>query len=284
MWEMLTPILWFAALGGIFGLVLSIASKVFAVKVDERIPLITECLPGANCGGCGYTGCAAYAEAIAKGEADVNRCSAGGSEVSRRVAEVMGVEAGETVRKRAQVMCSGTHEHTIKKYVYEGAHDCVSAAKLGGGDKLCPNGCIGLGTCVSACKFNAIKIVDGIAAVDYRLCTGCGQCAAKCPKNIIRIIPFDSAHWVGCNSRDKGAAVRKYCDVGCFGCKMCEKVCEAGAIKVEDNIAAIDYSKCTDCGKCVEKCPRKIIWSCKVQGENGLVISRVKIVENSEIT
>lgn len=283
MWEILIPIICFAALGGIFALILAIASKVFAVKVDERIPKITECLPGANCGGCGYTGCAAYAEAIAKGDAAVNRCSAGGSEVSEKIAAIMGVTAGETLRYRAQVMCSGTNKFSSKKYVYEGAQDCVSAVRLGGGDKTCPNGCIGLGSCVSACKFNAIKVVDGVAVVDYRLCTGCGQCAAVCPKNTIRIIPFDSAHWVGCNSVDKGAQVRKYCEVGCIGCKMCEKVCEFGAITVKDNLASIDYSKCTDCGKCVEKCPRKIIWSCKVQGENGLVISRIKITDNIEI-
>lgn len=282
LWKILTPVLWFAAFGGFFGILLAIASHIFAVKTDERVPKIRECLPGANCGGCGYTGCDAYATAVAKGEAPVNRCSAGGAEVSAKVAAVMGVEVGKTVRRRAQVMCSGTNDYATKKYLYEGAQDCLSASKLSGGDKTCPYGCLGLGTCVSACKFGAISIVNGVAAVDYDLCTGCGQCAAACPKSVIRIIPYDSAHWVGCRSLDKGAQVRRYCEVGCISCHLCEKVCESDAIHVVDDVAVIDYDKCTDCSKCVDKCPRHIIWSCKTQGENGLVITRVKTAKSAK--
>jgi heterodisulfide reductase subunit A-like polyferredoxin len=185
----------------------------------------------------------------------------------------MGVEVGETVRMRAQVMCSGTAEFARKKYAYAGAHDCIAAAKMGGGDKLCPNGCIGLGTCVSRCPFEAISVVEGVAVVDYRKCAGCGVCVAACPKQLIELIPYDSRHWVGCRSVDKGAEVRKYCDVGCIGCKMCEKVCEAGAIKVDGFVAKIDYAVCTGCDACVEKCPRHIIWSARKQGK-GLVITK----------
>ena len=167
----------------------------------------------------------------------------------------------ETVRMRAQVMCSGTNDLARKKYIYNGVSDCVAANRLAGGDKMCPNGCIGLGTCAAACKFGAIKLINGVAAVDYEKCVACGACVSACPKKLIRIVPADTPHWVGCMSADKGAITRTYCEIGCIGCKICEKNCEAGAIKVTDNVAEIDYTKCTGCGKCESVCPRKVIWS-----------------------
>jgi len=264
----------FILLGLVFGLLLAVASKLFEVKTDPRISAIKSELPQANCGGCGYAGCEAYAEAVVKGEAKPNACTAGGDETAKAIADIMGIEAMPTIRMRAQVMCSGTAEYARKKYVYDGAHDCISAAKMNGGDKLCPNGCIGLGTCVTRCKFGAISVIDGVAVVDYRKCTGCGICAASCPKGLIKLIPYRSAHWVGCMSRDKGKTVRDYCKVGCIACGLCDRVCEHDAIHVESNIAHIDYDKCVDCGKCVDKCPRKIIWSCESQ-KGGLVIMRI---------
>ena len=263
--NILWALFWFAILGGGLGLALAIAAKAFAVKVDPRVPEITEKLPGANCGGCGYSGCAALAEAIVKGEAKPSSCVVGGDAVAAEVAKIMGTEAGSTGRMRAQVMCSGTAEYAKKKYIYEGAPDCIAASKLGGGDKLCPNGCIGLGTCASICPFHAIHVENGVSVVDYDLCRGCGKCVEACPKHIIRLIPYDAKHWVGCMSVDKGTVTRSYCEVGCISCRLCEKTCESGAITVNSFVASIDYSKCTQCGKCVAKCPRKIIWSDKSQ-------------------
>lgn len=257
--DILVPALIFVGLGALMGVLLAVATKLFHVKKDERAEEIVSCLPGANCGGCGYAGCSALADAIVAGEAKVSSCTVGGAEVASKIAGIMGVEAGKTVRMRAQVMCSGTHSNSTKKYIYSGAADCAAASKLGGGDKLCPNGCIGLGTCVAHCPFDAIHVENGIAKVDNSRCRGCGICASTCPKGVIRLIPFDSAVWVGCMSHDNGRAVRSYCDVGCIGCKLCEKNCPSGAIKVDGNVAAIDYDKCTGCGICAEKCPRKII-------------------------
>ncbi len=256
-------VVWFAVLGLGFGLLLALASKIFAVKTDERIEKIQDELPGANCGGCGYSGCAALAQAIVEGKATPAACNAADDDAVERMSAIMGISNEGRVRMRAQVMCSGNTDVSKKKYIYEGAHDCVSAARLGGGDRLCPNGCVGLGSCVAACKFDAISIVNGVAYVDYHKCTGCGVCAMTCPKNIIALIPYDAKHWVGCASVDKGPVVRKYCDVGCIGCKLCEKNCEAEAIKVDGFVAKIDYSKCNGCDKCVEVCPRKIISSVK---------------------
>lgn len=263
----------FAGLGILFGVILAVASKAFHVKTDERESAINEVLPGANCGGCGYSGCAALAAAIVKGEAEPNACTVGGSHTAEAVGVIMGVKVEKTVRRRAQVMCSGCGDLTVKKYAYRGAHDCIAAAKLGGGDKLCPDGCIGLGTCVSACPFEAISVIDDVAAVDYSKCRGCGLCAAVCPKNIIELIPYESAHWVGCKSTQKGAVTRTMCKVGCIACNICAKNCESGAITVTNYLAHIDYDKCVDCGVCVEKCPRHIIWSSKRQG-GGLIITR----------
>ncbi|MCI8332740.1 MAG: RnfABCDGE type electron transport complex subunit B [Clostridiales bacterium] len=251
----------FAVLGGVLGLLLAIASKIFHVKTDERVPAIIEALPGANCGGCGYAGCAALAEAIVKGEAKVTACSAGGAEAAAKIGEIMGETPGKMNRVRAQVMCSGTTECAKHKYVYEGVHDCIAASKLDGGDKTCPNGCLGLGTCVTICPFGAISVRDGVAYVDYHKCTGCGRCATACPKHIIKMIPFDAKHWVGCMSVDNGKTTRGYCDVGCISCKRCEKACAFGAITVNDFVASIQYDKCTGCDACAEACPRKIIWT-----------------------
>lgn len=275
----LYPVLVFIGLGALMAVMLAVASRVFAVKTDERVEQIADILPGANCGGCGFAGCRACAEAIVRGDAKITACSVGGDETGKKVAEIMGVEAQSASRMRAQVMCSGTTEYAKKKYIYEGEQDCVAASKLGGGDKLCPNGCIGLGTCVKACPFNAITVVEGVAAVDYNKCKGCGMCVLACPKNLIRLIPYDSYHWVGCRSVDDGKTTRKYCEVGCISCKLCEKNCPAGAISVTDFVASIDYSKCTGCDTCVSKCPRKIIWSAKTQ-EGGLSIARVDLDKN----
>lgn len=260
--QILTAFGWFAAIAAVLGIILAAASKIFFVKTDERIEKIKECLPGANCGGCGYAGCEALASAIVSGKAPVNGCSVCSDETVKNISAIMGLSGDiETVRMRAQVMCSGTNDLAKKKYVYEGVSDCVAANRLSGGDKVCPNGCIGLGTCADACKFGAIKIINGVAAVDYELCKACGACVAACPKKLIRLVPASIPYWVGCMSADKGAVTRGYCDAGCIGCKLCEKNCEAGAITVTDNVAEIDYTKCTGCGKCESVCPRKIIWS-----------------------
>ena len=273
--KILLPVLIFIGLGLLMGALLALASKLFAVKKDEKAEAIKECLPGANCGGCGYSGCDAYAAAVSAGDAPVNKCSVGGAEAASKIAQIMGVDAGAQVRMRAQVMCSGTGEYAKKKYIYEGIDDCVAASKIGGGDKMCKNGCIGLGTCVRACPFDAIVVENGVAAVDYSKCKGCGICVSACPKGIIKLIPFDAKHWVGCMSVDDGKNTRKVRDVGCISCKICQKNCPAGAINVDNFVASIDYDKCTGCDICTDKCPRHIIWSGEVQGKLGLVIKRV---------
>jgi len=259
-------------MGAVFGLVLAIASKVFHVDTDPREEAIAEILPGANCGGCGYPGCGGYAAAVAKGEAPVNACAAGGNETAARIAEIMGVEAGETERSVALVKCSGFTGHVQIKYDYVGLQDCLSASMaLGGGPNECPYSCLGFGSCVAACPFGAISVKDGVARVDHELCVGCMKCAEACPKHIIVKVPYEADVTVACSSQEKGAALRKYCDIGCIGCKICEKTCEYDAIHVVDNLAVIDYTKCVSCGQCAPKCPRHLIRDARLnkEGDTG---------------
>ncbi len=270
--SILYALVFFGILGAVAGLALAFFDKKLSAGSDEREEAVLSLLPGANCGGCGFAGCQSMTKALLDGKASVSSCGACSAENRAKINEILGIAAPDGKRFRAQVMCSGTNEYALKKYIYKGIDDCNAAAKLGGGPKLCPDGCIGLGSCVKSCKFDAIRVIDGVAAVDYGKCVGCGACVASCPKGVIKLIPYDAYHWVGCMSKEKGDTVRKFCDVGCIGCGICERGCENGAITKTGTLASIDYEKCVDCGNCVAKCPRKIIWSSTVQKKSGLVI------------
>lgn len=246
--------------GLIVGLFLGIAAISFKVEVDEREEAILEVLPGNNCGGCGYAGCSGLAAAIVKGEAPVNACPVGGENVGNKVAEIMGVEAEAGNRKVAFVHCKGDCNKAKSDYQYFGVEDCAMVAFVpGGGPKSCNYGCLGYGSCVKACPFDAIHVVDGIAVVDKEACKACGKCVAACPKNLISLVPYDAKHIVACSSKDKGPVAMKVCDVACIGCGLCKKNCPSGAIEVVDFHAVIDQEKCTKCGKCAEVCPKKCI-------------------------
>ena len=235
------------AVGLLIGIMLGIAAKKFAVESDERVTAVRDCLPGSNCGGCGFAGCDACAEAIVKGEADVTACTAGGD--SAKIAEIMGTQAGEQIKKVAFVKCSGTCDKTKVKYRYQGIPDCRKLALIPGhGEKECTYGCMGYGSCVFVCKFDAIHIVNGVALVDKEKCVGCGACTRVCPNGLIELRPYESRYAVACSSQLKGKEVRDKCSAGCIGCGICVKQCEAGAITVENNIAHIDYEKCAGCG------------------------------------
>lgn len=256
--EIILPVLIVALIGLVAGLGLALASKFMAVPTDEKEAQIRECLPGANCGACGYSGCDGYAAAVASGEASPDKCAPGGSGTVSALSELLGVEIS-LEKKVAFIACNGCGGNANPKFNYEGMKTCAAASLTQNGPLLCEFGCMGFGDCVRACPFGAITLQDGKPIVCEDLCTGCGVCTNTCPKSLISIVPKGAAPRVYCRNKNKGASVVKACAVSCIGCGMCEKACEAGAIKVIDNVAVIDYALCTSCGKCKEACKRKCI-------------------------
>ena len=282
-----------AVLGGLgltFGLILAAASKVFYVETDPRLDKLNECLPGANCGGCGYAGCVAYAEAVLNVEAPIGACSAGGNECAQAMAAIMGVKAEAVTRRVALVRCSGARTYDKDgnltkgskiKAEYEGFRDCLSASKVGGnGPIACKYGCLGFGSCVRACKYGAISVKGGVAVVDEDLCVGCMACANACPRGLIVPVEPGRNVVIACASLAKGAVTTRGCTVGCIGCGLCKKICPEGAITVEKNLAVIDYSKCTNCGLCATVCPKKLIKDSNVE---NLEDPHVKSINGPEI-
>lgn len=251
-------------LGGmslVFGLILAVASKKFAVESDPRIDEILGVLPGANCGGCGFAGCAGLAEAIVKGSAPVNGCPVGKDPCAAKIAAIMGVEIDiNTKPKFAKLRCQGGKAEGVERFYYMGVPDCAAAQMLNGGPKLCEFGCLGLGNCARSCKFGALTINEnGLPEIDPKRCTSCGACVKACPRNLIQLVDESYQVMVLCQNHNKGPEVRKACKVGCIGCGICAKNCPSNAITITDALAEINPELCTACGVCVEKCPMKAI-------------------------
>jgi Na+-translocating ferredoxin:NAD+ oxidoreductase RNF subunit RnfB len=249
-------------LGGLLGIGLAIASKFLAVSKDKRLEEAEAALPGLNCGACGFAGCSAYAEAVVENDAELTLCTPGGSDAARGLAEIMGEEISltESVKRVAQVHCRGGRETSEYRFDYSGISDCNALFQLFGGDKVCPHGCLALGSCMNVCPVECIHYDDeGLVVIDPERCIACGQCMDVCPTGVIHYVPYPADYIVACNSTDKGAQVRKYCSVGCIGCKLCEKQSPEGGFAVEDFLASIDYEKTGDRSKAAEKCPPKCI-------------------------
>lgn len=252
----LPAILSLAAMGFIFGGLLAFAGQKFAVAEDPKLEEVNAILPGANCGGCGYPGCRSFAEAVAAGRAPVDGCPVGRAQLTQALAAIMGVKVTSSDPLVARVYCQGREGVALDKAGYRGFADCAAAASLSGrGAKACPAGCLGLGTCQRACKFDAITMRDGVAVVDIEACTACGQCVKSCPKDLIIMAPKAKPVHVLCLNTERGAVARKHCQVACIACRACVRVCPPGAITVDNNLATIDYRLCDGCGACVEKCP-----------------------------
>ena len=250
----LIPVLIFAALGVLAGVLLTAASKIFAVETDERVDMISEALPQANCGACGFSGCADYADAIVNRGAECNLCKPGGEKSAKAIAGIMGVEVSAGEPEVAFVRCGGDCTITPHKYEFSGEQSCAACNRFYNGSKLCTCGCLGYGDCVKVCPQNAISVVNRIAVVNKAQCIGCGLCAKTCPNDLIVIRRISQKTDIYCSSSELAKVTRSKCAEGCIGCKLCEKNCPNGAVTVTDNHAVIDYSKCTDCGKCAEVC------------------------------
>ena len=255
----LTTTLVIALAGLIVGAALVSMGRKFHVEVDERESAVRECLPGNNCGACGYAGCDAMAAAIAQGEAPANGCPVGGAPAAEKIGAIMGVEVDAAERNVAFVRCKGTCDVTHNQGNYIGIRDCRTAVLSGLNVTECGYGCLGFGSCQAACPQNAIRVVNGVAVVDRNLCVGCGLCVKACPRGLIELVPASKRVAVQCSNRDKGPLVKKVCSAGCIGCTLCTRQCEVGAITMNGALAHVNYDACVQCGKCVEKCPAKVI-------------------------
>ena len=239
----------------IAGILLLIFSRLFLVEKNPLEKTIRECLPGVNCGACGFKGCDDYAAALAEGGVKSSLCIPGDQKVADQICSILGIEAETVNDVVAFVACNGICEATTNVAQYEGVQSCRAASMLFGGTNSCRFGCLGLGDCAKACPSGAICLEDGIARVITARCIGCGLCTQQCPKKIISMVPQETAAVVMCSNKQKGADAMKACKNACIGCKKCEKSCPEGAIKVTDNVASIDYTICKGCGICVDACP-----------------------------
>lgn len=247
----------------LMAVVLGWAKQAFHVEVDPRVDEINDALPDANCGACGYAGCMEYAEAVAAGEAPIYKCPVGGEDVAEKLAAIMGVELDAVITDRPIVKCGARVEQRLKRNDYKGEQTCGAASDVAG-VQGCMYGCLGFGDCVAACDYDAIHIIDGLAVVDYGKCIGCAACARACPREIIEMISFesDAVVKVACSNKDDAKTVKSVCEVGCIGCRKCQK--ESPLFLVEDNLATVCYEKydpndIEDVRRAIEGCPTQCI-------------------------
>lgn len=245
----------------VLGLLLGLFKKIFAVEVDPKVQAIADVLSGGNCGGCGFAGCAAFAQAVVDGTAPANGCIAGGPSVAAKVGEIMGVSVSAT-KKVAILACKGNNDCAAPRGTYNGIKTCAAASQSINGTKLCSFGCIGYGDCVEACQFGALFMgKDGLPVIDYEKCVGCARCARTCPKKLFVIVDGDKKGSVAlCSNRsDNKTVIKKNCSFGCIKCGICVKKCPEKCLELVNGIPVVDYEKCTSCGECIKACPDKVL-------------------------
>ncbi len=254
-----------SVIGTSAAVILFFAARKFKVVEDPRIDEVEEILPAANCGGCGFAGCRAFAEAAVKSDKlDDLYCPVGGNEVMNKMAEILGLEAVKKDPRIAFIRCNGTCDHRPRTSNFDGASTCAIEASLYKGDTDCQFGCLGHGDCYDSCDFNAIEMRPelGIPRIIDENCVACGACVEACPRDLIELrkkFPKYRKVVVSCMNEDKGGVARKACKVACIGCGKCVKECPFDAITLENNLAYIDSDKCKLCRKCVPVCPTNAI-------------------------
>lgn len=250
--------------GGAAAAMLASASRIFRVDEDPRISKLIEILPGANCGGCGYPGCAGYAAGLVAGKADPLACAPGGAETVRLIGELLGMEVAVRERMVARLMCRGGEEVCRRRFDYQGLSSCKAVSLMNpAGSKNCPRGCDGLGDCVRVCAFGAMEMgPDNLPVIDEEKCTGCGLCVAACPKNVLAMEPHDRFVFLGCHTNLAPKLMRSTCRVGCIACKQCIRACPYDALEWDGRLPKYIDEKCVNCGLCVDACkPGTLIYA-----------------------
>ncbi|TRZ95302.1 4Fe-4S dicluster domain-containing protein [bacterium] len=273
-----TSILTLTGLGVFFGAGLAVASKKFCVVTDLRLEKIVEKLPGANCGACGMPGCLGFAEALIEGKCTPEVCVVAKEQARQEIADILSLKQGykAKIKTVAVAHCYGGNKRAKDKFIYSGVKDCLAASIVMSGHKACVYGCLGFASCVRACPFDAIRMSDeDLPVVDKDKCRACSKCVLICPRKLFELVlikqniypvrkdtnsaDFSNGVYVACSSLDLGKDTRSACSVGCIACRKCEQICPSDAIHLLDNLAVIDYNKCTSCGDCVKVCPTKTI-------------------------
>ncbi|MDD5130531.1 MAG: RnfABCDGE type electron transport complex subunit B [Candidatus Omnitrophica bacterium] len=257
--EILLAAIILGSLGFIFGVGLAFASKKLAVSVDPKLTEVQHLLPGANCGACGNPGCFGFAENLVSGKSVIDSCRVCNDESREKIAKILGLALEKQHKKIATLHCNGGLK-VKDKYLYDGVSDCITANLVLGGQKSCVFACLGFGTCVKSCPFGAIIMSpEALPVIDKVKCRSCNKCVLVCPKKLFSLVSINNPVFVACSSHDSGREVKSVCPVGCIACKICERTCRFDAIHVIDNLAVIDYHKCTSCKECVGVCPAKTI-------------------------
>jgi len=249
------PTLCIGGCGLLSAVALAIADKFLSVPEDPRIQGVMACLPGANCGGCGFAGCADYANAVVLRGAEANLCAPAGNEGAGAIAAVMGQAPGEaSERKVALVLCCGDDAEAVRRSHYNGITDCAAAHTTAGGDKGCTYGCLGYGSCARVCPVAAVRVENGIASIVKDACIACGKCVGVCPRKLVKLVPASAEIHVLCSSKDKGPVVKGVCGTGCIGCRICTKL-GGDAIVMDGFLAVVDYTKALEGQEVIDKCP-----------------------------
>jgi electron transport complex protein RnfB len=263
----LTSVITLCLLGILASALLGVAARVFYVEEDPRVEALTEALPGSNCGGCGFAGCASYAEAVLKDPAvAANLCVAGGNKTAQTVGDLSGKAAGTCEPRMSFRRCAKTEGAMRHVFAYAGLSSCVAAAATADGPDQCAYSCLGLGDCLRACPFDAIVIKNGMATIVVERCVGCAKCIAACPREVLELTPLDHRVMIFCSTQNKGKAAMDSCSVGCINCMACVRKCPAKAVSSRDGRIRIDHRACMAFGSgcedaCLAACPRKILRS-----------------------
>ncbi len=242
---------------------LAIASRRLQVDEDPRIDAVEEMLPKANCGACGTAGCRAFAEAVVQGQIEPVKCTVNPPEMTQAIADFLGVEAGQQEKLVARLACAGGSHVAYERARYQGLQTCRAASLVSGGTKGCVWGCLGLGDCEAVCNFGAIHMNKyGLPIVDENKCVACNDCVTVCPKDLFSLQPVSHQLWIACKNRDAADEGEAHCEVVCTACGRCAADAPEGLIKIENNLAVIDYTKNALASRiAIERCPTgAIVW------------------------